>query len=273
MARNASLRKTCGFPDILKGDNLGGRMIFTFDEFELDLACGELRRGGATVSIEPRAFALLSLLVEHHDRLVTREEMIDKAWDGRIVSDAAISTAVKSARKAMGDDGVQQKYIRTSHGRGFRFVRQVRMASKRKPDLELARSVPPATEAEPETARAARPSIAILPFGLLGYSENFSAIADAIPAELISSLSRLRWMRVVARGSTFRFRDREPDLATVRDSLGADYCLSGVIEIFGKNLAAEVELADTRSGTVIWASAFPPESTISTRSAPRSSAM
>ena len=93
-------------------------MIFTFDEFELDIACGELRRDEKVVPLEPRAFALLSVLVEHHDRLVTREEIIDTAWDGRVVSDAAISTGIKSVRKALGDDGVLQKYIRTLRGRG-----------------------------------------------------------------------------------------------------------------------------------------------------------
>ena len=104
---------------------------------------------------------------------------------------------------------------------------------------------------------AHRPSIAILPFSLLGYSDDFNAIADAIPAELISSLSRLRWLRVVARGSSFRFRGRDPDLETIRESLGANYCLSGVVEIFGKNLAVEVELVETNTGVVIWSERFP----------------
>lgn len=230
-------------------------MIFTFDNFKLDIACCELRRGEDTVPIEPRAFSLLSLLVEHGERLVTREEIIDTVWDGRIVSDAAISTAVKSARKALGDDGARQQYIRTVHGRGFRFVGHARIALAPSGDLELARTAPAAAVAG--SPGADRPSIAILPFGLLGQSENFNAIADAIPAELISSLSRLRWLRVVARGSTFRFRDREPDFATLRDSLRASYCLSGVVEIFGKNLAVEVELVDTLSGAVIWSERFP----------------
>ena len=106
------------------------RVIFTFDEFELDIACGELRRGPAVVPLEPRAFALLSVLVEHHDRLVTREEIIDTAWDGRVVSEAAISTGVKTVRKALGDDGVRQQYIRTLRGRGFRFVGRVRIAPR-----------------------------------------------------------------------------------------------------------------------------------------------
>lgn len=236
---------------------LASHVIFTFDEFELDLACGELRRGAAIVPLEPRAFALLSVLVEHHDRLVTREELIDTAWDGRIVSDAAISTGVKSVRKALGDDGTRQKYVRTLHGRGFRFVGPVRLAAARGGEPTVVETEAPAAAPGKKPAEAHRPSLAILPFGLLGRTENFNAIGDAIPAELISSLSRLRWLRVVARGSSFRFREREPDFRTIRTSLGANYCLSGIVEIFGKSLAVEVELVDTRSGGVVWGERFP----------------
>lgn len=220
-------------------------MIFKFDGFELDLARGELRRGPLEVPMEPRAFALLSLLVENHDRLVSREEILDTVWDRRVVTDGAISTAVKSVRKALGDDGVRQKYIRTLRGRGFRFTGHVRMA----PSLQTGDETAIEDEAPAESNR---PSIAILPFSLLGKLEADSAIADAIPAELISALSRLRWLRVVARGSSFRFREPEPDLATIRDRLRVSYCLTGIVERFGRDAAVEVDLVDTRSGAVIW---------------------
>jgi len=232
-------------------------MIFTFDEYELDIRCAELRRGDVVLPLEPRAFALLSLLVEHHDRLVTRDEIIDKAWDGRIVSDAAIATAIKSVRKALGDDGAQQKYIRTLRGRGLRFVWPVRISPGPGGRVEPIRAADPAAGAAASATDSRRPSLAILPFGLLGRADGFDAIADALPAELISSLSRLRWLRVVARGSSFRFRAREPDLATIRDSLGANYCLSGVVEIFGRKLAIAVDLVDTHSSAVIWSERLP----------------
>lgn len=71
-------------------------------------------------------------------------------------------------------------------------------------------------------------------------------MADAVPSELVASLSRLRWLGVVARGSTFRFRDSVPDMSDVRNVLGATYCLTGDVEIFGSDLAISVELSDTR---------------------------
>src|SRR5258706_8245278 len=97
-------------------------MIYRFGSFELDLATVELRDGGRVRKLEPQVFALLALLVENRERLVSKEEIIDKVWDGRVVSDAAVASRVKSARQALGDDGKSQRFVRTIHGQGYRFV-------------------------------------------------------------------------------------------------------------------------------------------------------
>lgn len=97
-------------------------MTYRFDEFELDPACFELRRAGESLAAEPQVLSLLILLVENRDRLVTKDEVIDKVWDGRIVSEAAVTSRVKSARQLLGDDGNRQLYIRTVRGKGYRFV-------------------------------------------------------------------------------------------------------------------------------------------------------
>jgi DNA-binding winged helix-turn-helix (wHTH) protein len=102
-------------------------MIYTFGQFELDLAAAELRTAGAAIHVEPQVFALLALLVENGERLISRDEIIEKVWDGRIVSDAAIASRVKSARQALGDDGRSQQLIKTLHGQGYRFVGQARI--------------------------------------------------------------------------------------------------------------------------------------------------
>lgn len=226
-------------------------MRYRFDLFTLDLDRGLLLEQGRDLAIEPRAFALLALLVMNHDRVVTKDEIIEKVWDARIVSDAAISTVIKTTRKVLGDDGVTQQYIRTIRGRGVRFVGTVvTLASARVPvPDDHAAAAGAITPSE-------RPSIAILPFRMVGYSESHSAVADAIPAELISCLSRLRWLKVVSRGSTFRFRQDDPDLTVIRDTLGVSYCLTGLVEIFGAVVAVSVELSDTRSQAVVWSERF-----------------
>ena len=221
-------------------------MIYRFGDFTLDIALGQLSQAGEDVPVEPRAFALLSHLVANADRLVTKDELVDVIWEGRIVTDAAISTLVKTVRRSVGDDGKSQALIRTIHGRGFRFVG---ILQQNIPASVRAEEPPPAIDL---TAQTSRPSIAVLPFRSVGETLGLTAIADAIPAELISSLSRLRWLRVLARGSTFRFRDPLPDISVIRKSLGAAYCLVGDVEIIGRRVSITVELSDTRDGSVIW---------------------
>jgi len=102
-----------------------GATIFVFDAYELDLGLHELRRDGVAQTIEPQVFDLLVFLVINRDRLVSRNELIEQIWGGRIVSDAALSTAMKSARQAIGDSGKAQDLIRTVPRQGFRFVGEI----------------------------------------------------------------------------------------------------------------------------------------------------
>jgi DNA-binding winged helix-turn-helix (wHTH) protein len=113
----------CPVTHALRGEQA---MIYVFDDFELDPGRVELRRNGGLVHVEPQVFALVLLLVENRERMVSRDEIIEKVWEGRIVSDAAISSRIKSARQALGDDGSTQRVIRTVHGQGLRFIAQVR---------------------------------------------------------------------------------------------------------------------------------------------------
>ncbi|MDH4071861.1 MAG: transcriptional regulator, partial [Gammaproteobacteria bacterium] len=130
-------------------------MIFRFEAFELDTDKGELRKAGRTLSIEPQVFDLLAFLVENRERLLSKDEIFEKVWDGRIVSDSALTSRVKAARKALGDDGRKQKFIRTVHGKGLRFVGEVRV--EREIALFATDEAPPDTLSA--TNSVVRPSI------------------------------------------------------------------------------------------------------------------
>jgi DNA-binding winged helix-turn-helix (wHTH) protein/pimeloyl-ACP methyl ester carboxylesterase len=95
------------------------------DGLVLDTALFELRRNGRIVPIEPQTFDVLTYLVSHRDRVVPKEELMDAVWGGRFVTEAAVTSRIKQARRAMGDDGRDQRLIRTVHGRGYRFVADV----------------------------------------------------------------------------------------------------------------------------------------------------
>lgn len=228
-------------------------MRFAFGEYELDLDKAELRLGGVVTPVEPQVFALLRLLIENRDRLVGRAEIIDRIWGGRIVSDDAVTSRIKSARRAIGDSGEAQSLIRTLPRLGFRFVGDV---------VASATSVRASVEAdlaettEPRRPDAARPSIAVLPFSLIGIAGPHAAVADALPHDLIVELSRLRWLFVIARGSSFQFQARAATIEAVRDALNVRYCVTGTVEIARRRIGVTVELCDTRDGGVVWSERY-----------------
>lgn len=232
-------------------------MIFKFDGFTLDSGKVELRRHGAPVALEPQVFALLLLLVAHRERMVSKDEIVEAVWGGRIVSESAVTSRIKSARRALGDDGKAQRLIRTVHGRGFRFVVEVEVITQ--PAMPAsAPSAEAACTAETPiiSSLASRPSIAVLPFSLIGMAGSHAAIADAIPHDLIAELARLRWLFVIARGSSFRFRAPDPDVRQIGSALNVRYCLSGAVDIFGNAISVSVELTDTYDGGVLWGDSF-----------------
>src|SRR5215207_4177806 len=100
-------------------------MIFRINRCTVDTTAFELRRDGEVVAVQPQVFDLLVLLLENHDRVVTKDEIFERIWKNRIVSDAALSSRIKAIRQALGDDGTEQGCIRTIRRRGFRVVAPV----------------------------------------------------------------------------------------------------------------------------------------------------
>ncbi|WP_281926735.1 winged helix-turn-helix domain-containing tetratricopeptide repeat protein [Roseibium album] len=227
-------------------------MIYCFGDFELDTTRQELRCGHEPVSIEPLALGLLQLLLENHDRLVTKQEINSVLWDDRAVSDAALTTCVRSARSAVGDSGAGQQMIKTIHGRGLRWIAPFDVRS------EAAFSGDPAAPAQdmrvpPWQKASPRPSIAVLKFGAMGGEPIAQTLGEAIPHELIAAIARLRWISVIARGSSFRFGSDDLNPEDIRERLGIRYVLSGSVEVLGRQLMVNVVLTDTIDGQVIWA--------------------
>lgn len=191
-------------------------MRLQFDPFELDTDRAELRTASGLIKLEPKAFRLLCLLAENTHRVISKDEMIAAVWGGRFISDAAVSTALKAVRKALGDDGDRQDFVRTIRGVGHRFVAPVRM---RPAEASFAGPAPQPDLSPVPDGRGERPTVAVLPFSRTGLPETFASLGDAIPADIISSLARLRWLRVIAREFTFRFRHADVDLAGLHSVL------------------------------------------------------
>ncbi|MEM1151966.1 MAG: winged helix-turn-helix domain-containing protein [Pseudomonadota bacterium] len=228
-------------------------MRYAFGEFVLDLERVELRRTGAVVAMEPKAYDLLAYLVSNRDRVVSKDDILDRVWSGLFVSDASISTAIKQVRRTLGDDGGKQCFVKTVWGKGFRFVAPVHEPSAC-PTTHAACRDPRPEGSDPKPGAA--PVLAVLPFTLLHSEGVHSAIAEAIPIELIAALSRSRGVRVIARGSSFRFDTARHDLGEIRTRLGAGYVVSGSVDLTANRLVMAMELADTSNHAIVWSEVF-----------------
>ncbi|MCL6285748.1 winged helix-turn-helix domain-containing protein [Ruegeria sp. 2012CJ41-6] len=220
---------------------------FCFDAFELDPDLFELRKDGKPVVLEPRALELLLLLVQNAGRLVTKDEIFARVWDNRIVSDSALSSQVKAARKAVGDDGASQSIIATVHGRGFKFVAPL-----------LTPEAPPS-----ETAEAAqvptlntRPSVAILPFKNMNRDPDEDYLADGITEDITIALARNRWLTVIARSPAFSFRNSAERLRKIGQELQAQYLVTGTVRKAGSRYRIGVEVVDAATELSIWSERF-----------------
>ena len=194
-------------------------MIYHFAQFELDMARFELREEGAVQPLEPQVFTLLAYLIKHRERLVSKNELFEKLWDGRVVTDSALTSRVKSARQAIGDSGKAQRFIKTIHGKGFRFVADVRFAHSTSMVLKDDGTEKPDVAIEPSQ----RPPIAMLPFRKMADAGSCDTLTDGFATELFTELARLRWLLVIAKGSSFRFREPDLDLREVGRALGIRY--------------------------------------------------
>lgn len=222
-------------------------MTWIFGSFRLDPQRFQLLRHNEPVEVEPQVLALLIQLVTHRGRMVTKDEIAGHVWQGRTASDASISSRIRSARRAVGDDGKLQTTIQTVHGKGFRFVADVHETGP-----AHATDAAPAPNVTPDALQTGRPSIAVMRFRPLTMTPNLAILSEAIPCEIIQALSRLRWLAVIARGSSFRFQQPEVDLDLVATALGARYLLSGIIEATDRTLAVTLELSDSSSTEVVW---------------------
>jgi len=221
----------------------------SFGDCVIDLESYEVRVGGQPRDCEPQVFELLAHLVRHPGRLVTKDELVQMVWGGRAVSDAALSSRVKSARRAIGDDGTAQRYIRTVHGRGFCFV-------------GLAEDAPapaPAAASAPPTDAAAvmdRPAVLVLPWQNGTGDAGRDYLADGVTDDLIAALSAWRWFPVISRSTAFVYRNAALPVAGIARATGARYVVGGRLQQDGARLRATVELVDGLADRQIWTDRF-----------------
>lgn len=217
-------------------------MLMSFADCDLDLDRQELRRGDAPVHVEPQVFDLLVHLVQNRDRVVSKDELIETIWGGRIISEAALSSRINAARRAIGDSGEAQALIRTMPKRGFRFVAAVAGALPGPP--------------VPAALHSGRPSIAVLPFANLGQDPDAEYFGYGLTEDIIRLLARNRWLSVLSRHSTFPFRGRDVDPREIGRALGARYLVQGGVRKRGDRVRITADLVSADDGSQIWSESF-----------------
>jgi TolB-like protein/cytochrome c-type biogenesis protein CcmH/NrfG len=242
-------------------------MTFAFAEHELDPRRQELRRGGEAVHVEPQVFDLLTFLVRNRDRIVSKDEILDTIWDGRIVSEAALSSRINAARKAIGDSGNDQIFIRTFHKRGFRFVGNVEEVPDGAPGpaaervVSIARAEPASRPDEaPSVAQPAferhKPSIAVMPFANVSEDPEHEYFAYGLTEDVIRLLGRNRWLTVLTRHSTLPYKGREVDPREIGAALGVRYLVKGSVRKMGQRVRITAELVSAEDGSQLWSEVY-----------------
>ena len=220
-------------------------MRYLFEDCALDTDRRELRRRNALVAVEPQVFDLLVHLIRHRDRVVSKDDLLAAVWHGRVVSESALFNRINAARGAVGDTGGQQRLIKTLPRKGIRFVGEVRDDEPRMVGADSAQLPLPD-----------RPSIAVLPFANMSGNPEQEYFADGISEDLITGLSRIRWLFVIARNSTFVYKHRAIDVKQVSRELGVRYVLEGSVRRAGNQLRISAQLIDAMTGGHHWAERY-----------------
>jgi len=207
-----------------------------FGPFRFDPARRELSREGVPVRLGGRALDILAVLASAKGELVTKDELLSQVWPGRVVEENSLAAQVSALRKVLDEGNSGQSRLASVSGRGYRLI-----------GLSDTLSGPPLPD---------KPSIAVLPFQNLSDDPQQDYFADGIVEDIITSLSRIRWLFVIARNSSFAYKGRASDVKQVGRELGVRYVLEGSVRKAGERVRITGQLIDASTNMNLWADRF-----------------
>ncbi len=258
-------------------------MIYTFKSFAINTDNFQLLKNDKPLSIEPQVFNIILYLVENQDRVVSRDELLDTQWKGKIVSDASISNHIKSARKILDDDGQKQAVIKTIHGRGYQFIANSECAkeseSKKQIDLENTNNnkfkplkslmlltltivvligvwfIKPSTAILDSTDTLDK-SIAVLAFKDFSPKSDQAYFAEGISEELLNIFTKIPNLRVASRTSSFSFKNKSLTIEKIGKELNVNYVMEGSVRKADNKLRITAQLIRVADGSHIWSETY-----------------
>jgi len=228
--------------------------VYRFCGCRVDSNLRQVYCRGELAEPQPKALDLLLYLIEHRDRVVHKNELLDALWPGVVVSESALTQAVKKARAMVADDGDRQAVIRTVPRRGFRFVADL--------DVDGAGTVLSKSDAaaqpgrELDKSKTRKPSVAVLPFADMSPDRNQEYFCDGMAEEIINELTHIPGLEVAARTSAFSFKNLNTDVREIARQLGVSFVLEGSVRKAGERLRVAAQLLDAATGFHLWAESW-----------------
>jgi TolB-like protein len=219
------------------------REPFTFGPFMLDMDRGMLSRDGRRVVVGQKGLLLLRAFLESPGRILDKSSLMDVAWPGLAVEESNLSVQIAALRKLLGTAHDGAEWITTIPRVGYRFAGPVAPRAQN------------ATPEHTERNTQSRPSIAVLPFGIIGEADK-EYLADGLTEDIITALSRFRWFRVIGRSSAFIFKGKQMDALQAARELGARYVLQGSVRQSALRLRVTAQFIDTSDGSNVWAERY-----------------
>lgn len=225
-------------------------MRYLFEDYAFDTDRRELRRGTEPIAVAPKVFDLLDYLIGNRERVVSKHDLISAIWEGRVVSDVAMTTRLNAARKAIGDSGDEQRLIKTFPRKGVRFIGKVH-ETPGPVSATVTRSLPTLALAVP-----GKPSLVVLPFANLTPDPEQEYFVDGVTESLTTDLSRMVGIFVIGRNTAFAYKGKHIDLKQIGRELGVRYILEGSVQHGDGRIRINVQLIDAESGNHLWAERF-----------------
>ena len=223
---------------------------FAFGPFVLDRRRGRLLREGQPVALSSKGLQLLGALLGAPDRVLTKAELMHAAWGDTAVEESNLSVQIAALRKQLGPTADGGDWIATIPRVGYRFVGFPTNEVEGNGESEIS-----------GTEREHRPSIAALPFANLSGDKEQEYLADGITEDIITALTRFRWLFVIARNSSFAYKHKSLDAKQIAQELGVEYLIEGSVRRSGQKIRISAQLVEATSGKHIWAERYDLEMT------------
>jgi DNA-binding winged helix-turn-helix (wHTH) protein/Flp pilus assembly protein TadD len=227
--------------------------IYEFGPFHLHANDRVLLRGDRAVHLTDKVFNILLLLVQKRGHLVTKEELMERIWEGSIVEENNLTVSISALRKALSKEQKRVQYIETVPRRGYRFIADVReMQHERVDSTQEKESEASAANAGADISSTAATTLAVLPLLNVSDEPNLEYLSDGITESIINALSKLHQLKVLARSTMFRYKGSNIDPIEAGRQLNAHALLTGRVLQINEELIVKLELLNIKEGSQIW---------------------